>query len=133
MKLDDYRTLGKTGLAVSPLCLGTMTFGTAWGWGADETAARAIFDRYLDGGGNFVDTADLYTNGQSEELVGRFVKESGARDRVVISTKFTFNAEPKNPNAGGNGRKNVLPRRRGVAPPARHRLHRFSTSCTPGT
>ncbi len=107
MKLDDYVTLGRSGLRVSPLGLGTMTFGTDWGWGADERAARAIFDRYLDAGGNFLDTADLYTAGKSETWLGKFVQERGARDRAVIATKFTFNAEQGNPNAGGNGRKNI--------------------------
>ncbi len=107
MKLNEYVTLGRSGLLVSPLCLGTMTFGTEWGWGSEETAARAIFDRYLEKGGNFVDTADGYTNGKSEELVGKFIKHAKARDRVVLATKFTFSAEPGNPNAGGNGRKNM--------------------------
>ena len=107
MKLNEYVTLGRSGLRVSPLCLGTMTFGTEWGWGSDEDAARTIFNRYLERGGNFVDTADGYTNGKSEEMVGKFIKEAKARDRVVLATKFTFNAQPRNPNAGGNGRKNM--------------------------
>jgi aryl-alcohol dehydrogenase-like predicted oxidoreductase len=107
MMLKDYITLGRSGLRVSPLCLGTMTFGTEWGWGAAEDTARAIFNRYLEVGGSFIDTADGYTNGKSEEMVGKFVREGGLRDRVVIATKFTFNAQPGNPNAGGNGRKNV--------------------------
>ncbi|MDJ0702170.1 MAG: aldo/keto reductase [Leptolyngbyaceae cyanobacterium MO_188.B28] len=104
----DYYTLGNTGLKVSRLALGTMTFGDDWGWGADETNARQLFDAYLGAGGNFIDTADLYTNGNSERMLGRFVKDSGTRDLVVISTKFSYNAEPGNPNAGGNGRKNIL-------------------------
>ncbi|MBW4651693.1 MAG: aldo/keto reductase [Kaiparowitsia implicata GSE-PSE-MK54-09C] len=104
----DYYTLGKTGLKVSRLALGTMTFGDDWGWGADEANARQLFDTYLKAGGNFIDTADLYTNGNSERMLGRFVKESGTRDRVIITTKFSYNAEPGNPNAGGNGRKNIL-------------------------
>src|ERR1700688_2740483 len=107
MKLNEYVTLGRSGLRVSPLCLGTMTFGTEWGWGNDEDAARMVFNRYLERGGNFVDTADMYTNGKSEELVGKFIKDAKARDRVVLATKFTFNAQPGNPNAGGNGRKNI--------------------------
>jgi aryl-alcohol dehydrogenase-like predicted oxidoreductase len=105
--LTNYSLLGRSGLRVSPLCLGTMTFGTGWGWGSDEATCRAMFDRYLAAGGNFIDTADGYTNGQSEEIVGKLVKESRTRDRVVMATKFTFNAEPGNPNAGGNGRKNI--------------------------
>jgi aryl-alcohol dehydrogenase-like predicted oxidoreductase len=105
--LNDYVTLGRSGLRVSPLCLGTMTFGTEWGWGSEEEVARAVFDRYVDAGGNFLDTADAYTEGHSEQLLGKFISERGLRDRVVVATKFTFNAEPGNPNAGGNGRKNI--------------------------
>ena len=107
MKLTDYVTLGRSGLRVSPLCLGAMTFGTDWGWGADEGASRELFNRFVDAGGNFIDTADAYTGGKSEELVGKFVAERKLRDRIVIATKFTFNTEPGNPNAGGNGRKNI--------------------------
>ena len=107
MNLSDYITLGRSGLCVSPLCFGTMTFGTEWGFGVEEKISREMFDRYLEAGGNFVDTADGYTNGHSEQMVGKFVAENRLRDRVVIATKFTFNAEPGNPNAGGNGRKNI--------------------------
>lgn len=70
ISLKQYRTLGKSGLAVSPFCLGTMTFGEDWGWGSSEDAARQIFDRYVEAGGNFLDTADGYTNGTSEQLLG---------------------------------------------------------------
>jgi aryl-alcohol dehydrogenase-like predicted oxidoreductase len=84
-----------------------MTFGTEWGWGAEEKTAREVFDRYVEAGGNFVDTADLYTGGHSEELLGKFISERGLRDRVVLATKFTFNGDAGNPNAGGNGRKNI--------------------------
>jgi aryl-alcohol dehydrogenase-like predicted oxidoreductase len=84
-----------------------MTFGTEWGWGADEDVSRAVFHRYLEEGGNFVDTANGYTNGKSEELLGRFITEDGLRDRIVLATKFTFNTQPGDPNAGGNGRKNI--------------------------
>jgi aryl-alcohol dehydrogenase-like predicted oxidoreductase len=107
MKLNQYVTLGRSGLCVSPLCLGTMTFGTEWGWGADDTTSAALFERYLAAGGNFVDTADFYTDGKSEEMLGKLISERKVRDRVVLATKFTFNQEPGNPNAGGNGRKNV--------------------------
>jgi aryl-alcohol dehydrogenase-like predicted oxidoreductase len=107
MNIKDYVTLGRSGLRVSPLTLGTMTFGTEWGWGSEEATARAIFNRYLEAGGNVLDTADGYTNGKSEQLLGKFIQEGGWRDRVVLATKFTFNAEPGNPNAGGNGRKNI--------------------------
>lgn len=103
-----YYTLGHTGLRVSRLALGTMTFGTDWGWGADQATARAIFDRYLGSGGNFFDTADLYTNGNSERLLGQFIREAGVRDRAVIATKFSYNGSPGDPNAGGNGRKHIL-------------------------
>jgi aryl-alcohol dehydrogenase-like predicted oxidoreductase len=105
--LNEYVTLGRTGLRVSPLCLGTMTFGTEWGWGSEEDTSRAVFDRYIDAGGNFIDTADGYTEGHSEELLGQFITQRNLRDRVVLATKFTFNREPGNPNAGGNGRKNI--------------------------
>jgi len=112
MSTPTYYTLGKSGLRVSRLALGTMTFGNDWGWGSEEGAARAIFDRYLAAGGNFLDTADLYTGGNSERLLGRFVKDSGSRDRVVIASKYSFGEGPDawgaNPNAGGNGRKHLL-------------------------
>ncbi len=108
MSLDQYYTLGKSGLRVSRLALGTMTFGSEWGWGADKESAQKLFDHYVEAGGNFVDTADLYTNGTSEKWLGEFVKARGLRDKVVIATKFSYNAEPSNPNAGGNGRKNIL-------------------------
>lgn len=108
MSVDTYYTLGRSGLRVSRLALGTMTFGTEWGWGADEDTARQLFNTYIDAGGNFIDTADLYTNGTSEAWIGKFVAERELRDRVVIATKFSYNAQPGNPNAGGNGRKNIL-------------------------
>lgn len=103
-----YYTLGHTGLRVSRLALGTMTFGTDWGWGADQSTARALFDRYLAAGGNLFDTADLYTNGASERWLGQFIREAGVRDHVVIASKFSYNGSPGNPNAGGNGRKHLL-------------------------
>ncbi|MEL6138916.1 MAG: aldo/keto reductase, partial [Cyanobacteria bacterium J06628_6] len=98
----QYYTLGNSGLRVSRLALGTMTFGDDWGWGADESNSRQLFDKYLEAGGNFFDTADLYTNGNSEKMLGQFVKDTNSRDRVVIATKFSYNAQPGNPNAGGN-------------------------------
>jgi len=107
MSFKDYVTLGRSGLRVSPLTLGTMTFGTEWGWGAEENISRDVFNLYIDAGGNFIDTADLYTAGTSEKMVGKFISERSLRDRVVLATKFTFNSEPGNPNAGGNGRKNI--------------------------
>jgi aryl-alcohol dehydrogenase-like predicted oxidoreductase len=104
----SYYTLGNSGLRVSRLALGTMTFGTEWGWGADKETARAMVDEYVEAGGNVFDTADLYTGGTAETALGEFIAERGLRDRAVIATKFTFNAEPGNPNAGGNGRKNIM-------------------------
>ena len=116
MSLASYRTLGRSGLVVSPMALGTMTFGPG-GWNADDTAARTIFDAYREAGGNFIDTADIYSGGGSESLVGRFIRETGSRDEVVLSTKFAFNASASplaaaqagagNPNAGGAGAKNI--------------------------
>jgi aryl-alcohol dehydrogenase-like predicted oxidoreductase len=98
IKLSDRRTLGHSGLPVSPLSLGTMTFGNK-NWGSPDDVSRAIFDAYIDAGGNFVDTADVYSGGRSEELVGSFIGERNLRDQVVLATKFSFN--------GGNGRKNL--------------------------
>jgi aryl-alcohol dehydrogenase-like predicted oxidoreductase len=107
MRLNEYTTLGRTGLRVTPLCLGAMSFGTGWGWGSDEKTSHQMIDRYLAAGGNFIDTADGYQMGQSEEIVGKYVTERKLRDSVVIATKFTFGAQQGNPNAGGNGRKNI--------------------------
>ena len=116
MSLIDFRTLGRSGLVVSPLALGTMTFGPGE-WGADEATSRAIFDAYRAAGGNFIDTADIYSGGESERLVGKFIAETDARDDVVLATKFGFNgsatpltasqARGGNPNAGGAGAKNI--------------------------
>lgn len=116
MVLADFRTLGRSGLVVSSLALGTMTFGPGE-WNAEESTSRAIFDAYRAAGGNFIDTADIYSGGASEELVGKFVKESGSRDELVIATKFGFNGSASpltstqagggNPNAGGAGAKNI--------------------------
>ena len=116
MTLTDFRTLGRSGLVVSPLALGTMTFGPGE-WGADEETSRAIFDAYRNAGGNFIDTADIYSGGESERLVGKFIADSGSRDEIVLATKFGFNgsASPMtaersgggNPNAGGAGAKNI--------------------------
>jgi aryl-alcohol dehydrogenase-like predicted oxidoreductase len=105
--LATYSLLGRSGLRVSPLCLGTMTFGTEWGWGAPRETAFALMDRYFEAGGNFIDTADGYTGGTSESLIGAYFAERGTRDRAVLATKFSFNRVPGDPNAGGNGRKNI--------------------------
>lgn len=106
LSLKSYRLLGRSGLRVSPIALGTMTFGTDWGWGSDEPESRRIFDAYVDRGGNFVDTANQYTNGTSERFVGAFAK--GRRDRLAIATKYTITADPTDPNAGGNHRKSMV-------------------------
>lgn len=106
MTHPHFRTLGRSGLVVTPLTLGTMTFGTPR-WGADEASARAIFNAYVEGGGNSIDCADIYSGGQSEEMVGRFIAERQLRDRLVLATKAGFGREAGNPNAGGNGAKNI--------------------------
>ncbi|HLZ60576.1 MAG TPA: aldo/keto reductase [Ktedonosporobacter sp.] len=105
-QLNHYRVLGRGGLKVSPLCLGTMTFGTGTGWSADEASSRAIFDEYLEQGGNFIDTAVSYTNGRSESLLGTFM--AGRREQLVLATKFAVNTRPGDPNAGGNHRKAIV-------------------------
>ena len=105
-RLDHYRLLGRSGLRVSPFCLGTMTFGSDWGWGADNDTSKVIFDAYASRGGNFIDTANFYTNGTSERLLGEFI--GAERDRFVLSTKFTLNMRSGDPNAGGNHRKNMV-------------------------
>ena len=107
MRLNEYTTLGRTGLRVSPLCLGAMGFGQGWGWGADEKASFQMLDQFFAGGGNFVDTANGYQMGQSEQIVGKYVVERKLRDKAVIATKFTFGTAQGDPNAGGNGRKNI--------------------------
>lgn len=105
MPLTDYRTLGRSGLAVSPLALGTMTFGTAR-WGSDEAGSRAVFDAYVDAGGNFIDTADVYAGGNGETMLGRFVADRSLRDQLVIATKAGF-AVGQGPHRGGSGAKHV--------------------------
>ncbi|MFK3888806.1 aldo/keto reductase [Sphingomonas sp. NPDC079357] len=106
MDMTNYRTLGNLGLAVSPLALGTMTFG-AGRWGADEAGSRAIFDAYAGAGGNFIDTADVYSGGESEAMIGRFLRERGSRDQLVIATKSGFPRGEGNPLAGGNSARNI--------------------------
>jgi aryl-alcohol dehydrogenase-like predicted oxidoreductase len=101
-----YKLLGNSGLRVSELCLGTMTFGDDWGWGASPKESRRIFEAYAEAGGNFIDTADLYTNGTSEKLVGELV--AGDRERFVLATKYTNSLPGTDPNAAGNHRKNMV-------------------------
>jgi aryl-alcohol dehydrogenase-like predicted oxidoreductase len=102
----DFRLLGRSGLRVSDIGLGTMTFGPDWGWGADAAESERIFARYSAAGGNFIDTANNYTDGTSEELVGRFT--SPDRDRWVIATKYTLTLDRHDPNAGGSHRKSLV-------------------------
>jgi len=101
-----YTLLGRSGLRVSEVALGTMTFGEAWGWGASRAECRRIFEAFGDAGGNFVDTACNYTNGESEEIVGELVESD--RDRFVVATKYTLTSRREDPNAGGNHRKNLV-------------------------
>ena len=100
------QVLGRSGLRVSELALGTMTFGPDWGWGADLEQSRAIFRRYVEAGGNFIDTASNYTDGTSERYVGELL--SGDRDRFVLATKYTLSLDRDDPNAGGNHRKSLV-------------------------
>lgn len=101
-----YKLLGKSGLRVSELALGTMTFGEDWGWGASKEESRKIFDAYADAGGNFIDTANRYTNGTSEKFVGEFIASD--RGRFVLATKYTLFTQHGDPNAAGNQRKNLV-------------------------
>ena len=105
-----YKLLGKSGLRVSELCLGTMTFGEEWGWGASQDESRKVFDAFVEAGGNFIDTANGYTDGTSEKIVGEFI--ASERERFVVATKYSFPLrfnDPKNhPNGSGNHRKNMM-------------------------
>src|SRR6267378_1284335 len=100
-----YYLLGKSGLRVSELALGAMSFGTDWGWGSEINEARKMLDLYVDNGGNFVDTANVYTNGSSEKMLGEFLGEK--RQQIVLSTKYTISTHPGDPNGGGNHRKSM--------------------------
>ncbi|UNT00728.1 aldo/keto reductase [Streptomyces tubbatahanensis] len=104
--LDTYRLLGRSGLRVSPLALGAATFGTEWGWGAEQDEARKLFDLYVERGGNFIDTAGTYTNGTSERLLGRFARDR--RESLVLATKYTTLRRPGDPNSGGPHRKSLF-------------------------
>ncbi len=109
MALDHYVTLGRSGLRVSPLCLGAMTFGEDLGWGSSVEESQEILDRYIAAGGNFIDTANFYTKSHSEKIIGDHLGHDGAkRDRLVIATKFSGNLYPGDPNGGGSGRKSVI-------------------------
>ncbi|MEU3979382.1 aldo/keto reductase [Streptomyces sp. NPDC026672] len=109
MALDSYVTLGRSGLRISPFTLGTMTFGEDHGWGTGPRESADILAAYLDRGGNSVDTANIYTNGHSEKIIGDYFAGKGSlRDRVVIGTKFFGNLYEKDPNGGGAGRKGIV-------------------------
>ncbi|MGE0969949.1 aldo/keto reductase [Klebsiella sp. WOUb02] len=109
MPLNHYITLGRSGLRVSPYCLGTMTFGEEFGWGASPQESFAMLDEYRSRGGNFVDTANIYTAGHSEQIVGDYIKHRALRrDELVLSTKFYCNLFPGDPNGGGAGRKALI-------------------------
>lgn len=108
MSLNHYVTLGRSGLRVSRLCLGTMTFGPEWGWGCDVATSKRMLDTYYDRGGNFIDTANIYTKGHSEKIIGDHLGSNPhRRDRMVIATKFMGNLFTGDPNAGGAHRKAV--------------------------
>ncbi|MCP3098661.1 aldo/keto reductase [Myxococcus sp. K15C18031901] len=109
MPLDHYVTLGRSGLRVSPLCLGAMTFGEDLGWGSSVEESQQIIDRYVALGGNFIDTANFYTKSHSEKIIGDHVgRHPSRRDRLVIATKFSGNLYPGDPNGGGSGRKSIV-------------------------
>ncbi|HSQ67492.1 MAG TPA: aldo/keto reductase [Polyangiaceae bacterium] len=109
MPLNHYVTLGHSGLRVSPFCLGAMTFGKEWGWGSEPAEAKRIMDRFLERGGNFIDTANGYTKGHSEVIIGEHLAhDRKKRDRVVIATKFVTNLFLGDPNGGGSSRKAII-------------------------
>lgn len=103
-----YKLLGKSGLRISEICLGTMTFGEDWGWGASKTESKKIFKAFADAGGNFIDTANLYTNGTSEKYVGEFISSPSDREKFVIATKYSLATRKGDPNGCGNHRKNMV-------------------------
>ncbi len=109
MTLSEFVTLGRSGLRVSPLCLGAMTFGTEWGFGSSVEESCAVIDAYTEAGGNFIDTANMYTRGHSEKILGDHVgRHPSRRDRLVLATKFMGNLFPADPNGGGAHRKGIL-------------------------
>ncbi|MFO7567195.1 MAG: aldo/keto reductase [Enhygromyxa sp.] len=104
-----YRILGRSGLRVSDICLGTMSFGEQWGFGADPATSHEILDAYAEAGGNFLDTANKYHGGETEEIVGDWMRAAaGRRDRTVLATKYTLSMDHADPNASGNQRKNLV-------------------------
>jgi aryl-alcohol dehydrogenase-like predicted oxidoreductase len=102
-----YKLLGRSGLRVSELCLGTMTFGEAWGWGASKAESKKMFDLFAEAGGNFIDTSVNYTDGESEAILGDLLK--AGRDHFVVASKYTLTKpDDSDPNGGGNSRKNMM-------------------------
>jgi aryl-alcohol dehydrogenase-like predicted oxidoreductase len=101
-----YRLLGNSGLRVSEAALGTMTFGDEWGWGSDKDEARQVYAGFREAGGNFIDTANFYTNGTSESFLGEFMKDH--RQSMVLATKYSNAAPGTDPNAAGNHRKSMM-------------------------
>ncbi len=101
-----YKLFGKSGLRVSELALGTMTFGTEWGWGADFNTSKNIFEAYANAGGNFIDAANRYTEGTAEKYIGEFI--AADRDHFVVATKYTLFDRMGDPNFSGNHRKNMM-------------------------
>src|SRR5215469_17950665 len=101
-----YKLLGKSGLRVSELCLGTMTFGEVWGWGASQAESHNMFDSFVEAGGNFIDTANNYTDGTSERYIGECIASD--REHFVVATKYTLSTRRDDPNASGNQRKNMV-------------------------
>jgi aryl-alcohol dehydrogenase-like predicted oxidoreductase len=123
MPLDHYVTLGRSGLRVSPFCLGAMTFGEEWGWGSSVKESERILDHFIDRGGNFIDTANAYTKGHSEKIIGDHVgRDRGKRDRLVIATKFMSNLFAGDPNGGGASRKAIMQQ-------CEESLRRLQTDC----
>ena len=109
MSLQSFRILGRSGLRVSPLCLGSMTFGEDWGWGAGVDETTRMIHTYLEKGGNFIDTANIYTNNHSEKIIGDVVgNNSSLRTNTIIATKFSNNVFPGNPNTGGSGNRSLM-------------------------
>ncbi len=130
MALDHYITLGRSGLRVSPFCLGAMTFGEDLGWGSSVEESQQIIDRYTELGGNFIDTANFYTKSHSEKIVGDHVgRDKARRDRLVIATKFSGNLYPGDPNGGGSSRKAIV----GAAENSLRRLQTTTSTSTGST
>ncbi len=104
-----YKLFGRSGLRVSELCLGTMTFGEEWGYGANKDESEKIFRTYIDSGGNFIDTANRYTDGTSEKYIGGFIKNGNIRNEVILATKYSLVTDLKGGiNDSGNHRKNLI-------------------------